>query len=136
MIHNKIECFWCRTKSDFDRMHRSGNYDLAVSYYDIYNRLMKSDPCEKEPSDIIITLYIRKLIKKSLDLKRESNDDKLTIAYMLTSLDHVSVDGLNNFMSAILDSEFEMNLTVINRSDFPRKGLLNKFNNVKFIEND
>lgn len=132
----RIECVWCKTKTEFDKLYRSFNYDLAVSYSDIYGRLMKSDPYNEEPSDIIISLYIRKLIKRSLDLKKDSEDNIFTIAYQFTSLDHDSVDGLYNFMSDLFEKDFHMNLTVINRSDFPKQGVLSKFNNVRFIDND
>lgn len=132
----RIECVWCKTKTEFDKLHRSSNCDLAVSYSDIHNRLMKSDPYNEEPSDVIISLYIRKLIKRSLDLKTGSEDNNFTIAYLFTSLDQNSVDGLYNFMSDLLEEDFQMNLTVINRSDFPKQGVLSKFNNVRFIDND
>lgn len=131
-----IECVWCKTKTEFDKLHRSFKCDLVVSYSDIHSRLMKSDPYNKEPSDIIITLYIRKLIKRSLDLKKGSVNSNFTIAYLLTSLDQKSVDGLYNFMSNLLEEDLHMNLTVINRSDFPKHGVLSKFNNVRFVDND
>ena len=41
-----------------------------------------------------------------------------------------------SIMSGLFDSEIELNLTVINRSDYPKQGVLSKFNNVKFIDND
>jgi hypothetical protein len=132
----RIECVWCKTKTEFDKLYRSYECDLAVSYSDIHSRLMKSDPYNEEPSDVIISLYIRKLIKRSLDLKADSEDNNFTIAYLFTSLDQKSVDGLYNFMSDLLEQDFQMNLTVINRSDFPKQGVLSKFNNVRFIDND
>lgn len=132
----RIECVWCKTKAEFNKLYRSSNYNLAVSYSDIHNRLLKSDLYNEEPSDIIISLYIRKLIKRSLALKKGSEDNNFTIAYLFTSLDQNSVDGLYNFMSDLLEEDFQMNLTVINRSDFPKHGVLSKFNNVRFINND
>lgn len=131
-----IECVWCKTKTEFDKLYRSSNCDLAVSYSDINNRLMKSDPYNEEPSDVIISLYIRKLIKRSLESKINSEETSFTIAYLFTTLDQNSVQGLYNFMSDLLEEDFQMNLTVINRSDFPKQGVLSKFNNVRFIDND
>lgn len=131
-----IECVWCKTKTEFDKLYRSSNCDLAVSYSDINNRLMKSDPYNEEPSDVIISLYIRKLIKRSLESKINSEETSFTIAYLFTTLDQKSVQGLYNFMSDLLEEDFQMNLTVINRSDFPKHGVLSKFNNVRFIDND
>lgn len=131
-----IECVWCNTKTEFNKLYRSSNYDIAVSYSDIYNKLMKSDPYNEEPSNIIISLYIRKLIKRSLESKISSKENSFIIAYMFNSLDYNSVEGLYDFMSDILEEYFHMNLTVINRSDFPKHGVLSKFNNVRFVDND
>jgi hypothetical protein len=135
MMDYKINCVWCRTKSEFDALYKSSEYDLAVSYHDIYNRLVKSDPCNKEPSSIITSLYIRKLIKKSIDLKKESGCSQFTIIYLFKSLNSSSVDGFYKFISDVLGTDFSMNLIVINRSDFPKKGVLSKFDNVRFVEN-
>ena len=52
----KIEGVWCKTRTEFDKLYRSNGNDLAISYSDIFNRLMKSDPYNEEPSDVIITL--------------------------------------------------------------------------------
>lgn len=132
----KIEGVWCKTKTEFDKLYRLNNYDLAVSYSDIYNRLMKSDPYNEEPSDVIISLYIRKMVKKAVELKLTEDAAEFSIAYLFNTLDANSVSGLKEFMSEFIESDFELNLTIINRSDFPKHGVLSKFNNVKFIDND
>jgi len=132
----KVEGIWCRTKTDFEKLYRSNGYDLAVSYSDIHSRLMKSDPYNKEPSDLIISLYIRKMVKRAINHKLESDGDGLRIIYMFNTLDQDSVTGLINFMSELFNSKFELNLIIINRDDYPKKGVLSKFNNVRFIEND
>ena len=54
----KVEGVWCKTRTEFDKLSKTGDYDLSVSYYDIFNRLIKSDPNNTEPSDIIISIYI------------------------------------------------------------------------------
>lgn len=131
-----VECVWCKTKSDFDKLQRSFNYDLAISYADIYNKLLKSDPYNQEPSDVIISLYIHKLIKKNIELKQEANQENLSIGYLFTYLDVKAVDRLNNFMSNLLENKFQLNLNIINRSDIPSREVLSKFNNVRFINND
>jgi len=97
---------------------------------------MKSDPYNEEPSDVIITLYIRKMIKRALNSKIESDSNEFSIAYMFNNLDQDSVAGVHDFMTELFDSEIELNLTVINRSDYPKHGVLSKFDNVKFIDND
>lgn len=132
----KIEGIWCKTKTEFDKLYKSHNYDLAVSYPDIYSRLMKSDPYSEEPSDVIISLYIRKTVKKAIELKLANGDPEFNLIYMFNTLDVNSVSGLKDFMSDVFGTDFEMNLTIINRSDFPKHGVLSKFNNVRFIDND
>lgn len=131
----KIEGVWCKTRTEFDKLYKSNGHDLAISYTDIYNRLVKSDPYNEEPSDIIITLYIRKMIKKALNSKLESGSNEFTITYMFNNLNQDSVDGVYDFMTDLFESKVELNLTVINRSDYPKHGVLSKFDNVKFIDN-
>jgi hypothetical protein len=132
----RIEGVWCKTRTEFDKLYRLNSYDLAVSYSDIFNRLMKSDPYNEEPSDVIITLYIRKMIMRALQNKINDEAEDFSIAYMFNNLDQDSVAGVHNFMSELFNSEIELNLTVINRSDYPKQGVLSKFDNVKFIDND
>ena len=132
----KIEGVWCKTKTEFEKLYRSNGYDLAVSYSDIYKRLMKSDPYNEEPSDVIISLYIRKIVKRGIESKLESDNPELSIIYMFNTLDQESVSGLQEFMTDLFKEEFEMNLVVINRQDFPKQGVLSKFDNVRFIDND
>jgi hypothetical protein len=132
----KVEGVWCKTKTEFEKLYRSNNYDLAVSYSDIYNRLMKSDPYNEEPSDVIISLYIRKIVKRAIESKLASDIPDLSIVYMFNTLDQESVSGLQEFMTDLFKEEFEMNLVVINRQDFPKQGVLSKFDNVRFIDND
>ena len=67
----KIEGVWCKTRTEFEKLAKSGDYDLTISYFDIVNRLVKSDPYSEEPSDIIVSLYIRKLIQKLIVLLRK-----------------------------------------------------------------
>jgi len=132
----KIEGVWCKTKTEFEKLYRSHNYDLAVSYSDIYSRLMKSDPYNEEPSDVIISLYIRRMVKKAIELKLTEEAPELNVIYLFNTLDANSVSGLKDFMSEVFGADFEMNLTIVNRSDFPKHGVLSKFNNVRFIDND
>ena len=73
----KVEGVWCKTRTEFDKLSKTGDYDLSVSYYDIFNRLIKSDPNNTEPSDIIISIYIRKTIQKTLRDLGEDSDAKI-----------------------------------------------------------
>jgi len=130
----KIEGVWCKTRTEFDKLSKKGDYDLSVSYYDIFNRLIKSDPNNAEPSNIIISIYIRKSIQKVLwDLDEKEN---VKILYMFKSLSTETVTGFREFINSMIDNECELDLLVINRCDFPKTGVLSKFDNVRFIDND
>jgi hypothetical protein len=130
----KVEGVWCKTRTEFDKLSKTGDYDLSVSYYDIFNRLIKSDPNNTEPSDIIISIYIRKTIQKTLRDLGEDSDAK--ILYMFKSLSADTVNGFREFINTMVDEECELDLLVVNRCDFPKTGVLSKFDNVRFIDND
>ena len=92
-----VEGVWCKTRTEFERLAKSGEYDLTVSYFDIFNRLIKSDPYSKEPSDIIVSLYIRKLIQRLLSDTLEKEKEGAKILYMFKTLDTESVSGFKDF---------------------------------------
>lgn len=130
----KIEGVWCKTKTEFDKLSKAGDYDLSVSYYDIFNRLVKSDPDSTEPSPIIISIYIRKAIEKVLEDLDEKEDVK--ILYMFKTLSAETVTNFRDFVNDMVTEPCELDLLVINRCDFPKSGVLSKFDNVRFIDND
>ena len=130
----KVEGVWCKTKTEFDKLSKAGDYDLSVSYYDIFNRLIKSDPNNTEPSPIIISIYIRKSIEKVIeDL---DNKENIKILYMFKTLSAETVSNFRDFVNDIVTTPCELDLLVINRCDFPKTGVLSKFDNVRFIDND
>ena len=131
-----VEGVWCKTRTEFERLAKSGNYDLIVSYFDIFNRLIKSDPYSKEPSDIIVSLYIRKLIQRLIDDALESEKDQAKILYMFKTLDGDSVLGFKEFVNDLFEDPFDLDLIIINRCDYPKRGVLSKFDNVRFIDHD
>jgi len=129
----KVAGIWCKTKSDFDKYIRQEEYDLVISHNEIYSRLLKSDPSDAEPSDVIISLYIQKLFK-SIPKKFEGLEE-VNIAFLFKNLDSETVSNFKRFIS----SEFEMgemDLIIINRCDYPKKGVLSLFDAVKFIDHD
>ena len=130
----KVEGVWCKTRTEFERLSKSDNYDLAVSYFDVFNRLVKSDPYNEEPSDLIISLYIRKMISKAIENNGDSSHIKMI--YMFKDLDSNTVVNFKSFIEQIIDSPCELNLVIVNRCDYPKKGVLSKFDSVKFIDND
>lgn len=131
-----VEGVWCKTRTEFERLAKSGDYDLIVSYFDIFNRLIKSDPYSKEPSDIIVSLYIRKLIQRLIDDAIESEKDQAKILYMFKTLDGDSVLGFKEFVNDLFEDPFDLDLIIINRCDYPKRGVLSKFDNVRFIDHD
>ena len=133
----KIEGVWCKTRTEFDKLSKKGDYDLSVSYYDIFNRLIKSDPNNAEPYNIIISIYIRKSIQKVLwDLDEKEERDDVKILYMFKSLSADTVNGFRDFINSMVEEDCELDLLVVNRCDFPKTGVLSKFDNVRFIDNN
>jgi hypothetical protein len=130
----KVEGVWCKTRTEFDRLSKSNNYDLAVSYFDVFNRLVKSDPYSEEPSDVIISLYIRRMITKALENK--ADEDQIKMIYMFKNLDSDTVSNFKSFIEQITDAPFTIDLVIVNRCDYPKIGVLSKFDNVRFIDND
>jgi hypothetical protein len=131
-----VEGVWCKTRTEFDKLSKSGDYDLTVSYFDIFNRLIKSDPYSEEPSDIIISLYIRKLFQKLIIESIENEKDDAKILYMFKSLDADVVLAFRDFVETLIEDQFDLDLVIINRCDYPKKGVLSKFDNVRFIDHD
>jgi hypothetical protein len=129
----KIEGIWCKTKLEFEKHTRNKDYDLVISHSDIYGRLLKSDPEDVEPSDTIISLYIQKIFR-NIPVKYEGMES-LNIAFLFKHLDKETV---SNFKDFIADSfpENQIELIIIDRCDYPKRGVLSLFDSVKFIDND
>lgn len=134
----KIEGVWCKTRTEFEKLAKSGDYDLTISYFDIVNRLVKSDPYSEEPSDIIVSLYIRKLIQKLIEDSVLADNEAAKILYMFKSLDGTTVLNFKDFIQDLIPngSPYDIDLIIINRCDYPKKGVLSKFDNVRFIDHD
>lgn len=131
----KIEGVWCKTRTEFDKLSKSKDYDLSISYFDIYNRLIKSDPYSSEPSGIIVALYIRKMLQKLFNDLLEQ--DEINIIYMFKDLDSKTVLGFREFIEDLAkERDLNLELTIVNRCDYPKRGVLSKFDNVKFIDHD
>lgn len=130
----KVEGVWCKTRTEFDRLSKANAYDLSISYFDVFNRLVKSDPYNKEPSNLVISLYIRKMINKAI--KNLPEGDAIKIIYMFKDLNSETVINFKSFISEITDANIELDLIIVNRCDYPKKGVLSKFDNVRFIDND
>ena len=132
----KIEGVWCKTRTEFEKLAKSGDYDLTISYFDIVNRLVKSDPYSEEPSDVIVSLYIRKLIQKLINDKVEGENTEAKLLYMFKNLDSNAVLNFKHFIADLTGDPYDMDLIIINRCDYPKRGVLSKFDNVRFIDHD
>lgn len=132
----KIEGVWCKTRTEFEKLAKSGDYDLTISYFDIVNRLVKSDPYSEEPSDVIVSLYIRKLIQKLITDKVEGENAEAKLLYMFKNLDSNAVLNFKHFIADLTGEPYDMDLIIINRCDYPKRGVLSKFDNVRFIDHD
>jgi hypothetical protein len=132
----QIEGVWCKTRTEFEKLAKSGDYDLTISYFDIVNRLVKSDPYSEEPSDVIVSLYIRKLIKKLITDNVEKENENAKLLYMFKNLDGSAILNFKDFISDLTGEPFDIDLVIINRCDYPKKGVLSKFDNVRFIDHD
>ena len=128
----EIEGVWCKTRTEFEKLAKSGDYDLTISYFDIVNRLVKSDPYSKEPSDVIVSLYIRKLIQKLIT----DREGEAKLLYMFKNLDGPAVLNFKQFIADLTGDPFNLDLIIINRCDYPKRGVLSKFDNVTFIDHD
>ena len=132
----QIEGVWCKTRTEFEKLAKSGDYDLTISYFDIVNRLVKSDPYSEEPSDVIVSLYIRKLIKKLITDNVEKENENAKLLYMFKNLDGSAILNFKDFISDLTGEPFDIDLIIINRCDYPKSGVLSKFDNVRFIDHD
>ena len=143
----KVECIWCKTKTEFNKLAREikkkEDYDKTknqiISYNDVSERLSKSDPYGAVPSDTIIALQIQKMIKtlieKNKNLESYQEEDTANITYLLKNLDKDNVLNFKQFLNDISGGS-EFDLVVTNRDDNLDPGVLSKFDNVKFLDND
>ena len=129
----RVAGIWCKTKSDFDKHTRSEDYDVIISHSDIYNRLLKSDPSAAEPSDIIISLYIQKLFGGLTE--KYADREIINVAFLFKNLNKETVLNFKEYIDSSFDTN-SIDLIIIDRCDYPKKGVLSLFDSVKFIDND
>lgn len=146
----KVDCIWCKTKTEFNKLAREikkdESYDKTktqiISYNDVSERLSKSDPYGAIPSDTLIALQIQKMIKNLIEKNKNSESYEedaeranINITYLLKNLDKDNVLNFKKFLNNI-SGGLEFDLVVINRDDNLDPGVLSKFDNVKFYDND
>lgn len=129
----KVAGVWCKTKSDFDKFARNKDFDLVISHNEIFTRLLKSDPEDNEPSDVIISLYIQKLFR-NIENKFEGKE-RVEVAFLFKNLDGETIINFREFIDGLFSKNY-VDLIIINRCDYPKRGVLSKFDAVKFIDHD
>jgi len=132
-----VECIWCNSKTEFNRFVRLyEDCAYVINYLEVTNKLTKADPFGKNPSDHMIGLHIHGQIKMYSSKLEKFEKHPKTIIYLLKRLNKETADALKKTVTDLLSEEHDlsMNLTVINRDDYPRRGVLSKFDSVKFLE--
>ena len=66
----------------------------------------------------------------------ENEKEQAKILYMFKTLDSGSVLGFKEFVNDLIEEPFDLDLIIINRCDYPKRGVLSKFDNVRFIDHD
>jgi hypothetical protein len=132
----KLECIWCNNKAEFNRHVRlNGEGACVINYLDIVNKLVKADPYGSTPNDKVIGLHLLSSLENVF--KGVDEDTKeVRIIYMLKNLTEETADGLFDVIQdlSLDNSRLGTKLVIINRTDYPRKGVLSKFDVVKFID--
>ena len=124
-----IECVWCNSRKEFNKFCRNNPGETVIDFYSIRNKLVKSDPYDTEPHRSVIGLEIRdsfiNVLNKNADLEK--------IIYLFKNLDAETIDNFKLFLKETIEPDASLNLTVINRDDYP-KGVLKRFESVKIID--
>lgn len=132
-----VECVWCNTKTEFNRFVRlHDECAYVINYIDVSNKLMKADETNRMPSDSLVGLHIHNQIKMYSSKLDKFDEHPKSVIYLINRLSKETVDALRGTFTRLLDDDTNivMNLTVINRDDYPKRGVLSKFDNVKFID--
>jgi hypothetical protein len=132
----KLECIWCNNKAEFNKYIRlNGEGATTINYLDIVNKLMKADPYGSPPNDKVVGLHLLSFLESKLS-SFEEGAKEFRLIYMLKNLTADTTAGLFSVIDDLSpeDSKFCTKLVIINRTDYPRKGVLSNFDVVKFID--
>jgi hypothetical protein len=126
-----VDCVWCSSRRDFLKFLRTTDtYEVVVDYYAIANKLAKTDPSGAEPADTVVGLHLVKAIE---DAATKNHKDVL---YTIKNLNHSTVEAIIEIFQDKYETEdITVNLIIVNREDYPKKGVLSLFKSVKFIDN-
>lgn len=131
-----IECVWYKSKRDFNKFIKTieePNYTI-VDYLIIKNKLIKADPYKQDPPDSVIGLNIINMIGTAFN--EEKNPDLKLIVYSFKNLTKETVVNFRDLIESNTDKEYTLALNVLNMDKTPKREILNKFDCVKFIDND
>lgn len=129
-----IECVWYNSKRDFNRFVRgleSENVSV-IDYSLIKNKLIKADPYENEPHDSIIGLNIISMIKSCFEGTKKPE----VIVYSFFNMNLETIVNFKDLINSYTDGNHIIVLNILNMEKVPNKSILNKFDCVKFIDND
>lgn len=131
-----IECVWYKSKRDFNRFVRSiEDPNLAIiDYLNIKSKLIKADPYKEEPHDSIVALHIINLIKSAFET--EKKPVPTTIIYSFKNLNIDTVANFKELVDSQYDEDYTFALNVLRMEKTPSRAILNKFDCVKFVDND
>lgn len=130
-----IECVWYRSKRDFNKFIKSIEDPNAViiDYLSIKNKLIKADPYREEPNDSIIALHIINQIKNIFDEEKETPQ---TLVYSFRNLSSDIVSNFKDLIDSNTEEPYTFALNVLKMKKTPSRVILNKFDCIKFIDND
>lgn len=124
-----IECIWCNSRKEFNKFCRNNPGETVIDHFSIRNKLVKSDPYDTEPHASVIGLAIRNSFINVLN----KNENLEKIVYLFKNLDTETIDNFKLFLEDTIEPIASLNLTIINRDDYP-KNVLKRFESVKIID--
>lgn len=129
-----IECIWYNSKRNFNKFVRGleSEHVTVIDYTLIKNKLVKADPYENIPHDSIIGLNIISMLKACFSGKKKTD----IIVYSFLNMNLETVTNFKDLINTHTDGNHTMVLNVLNMDQVPDKNILNKFDCVKFIDND
>lgn len=126
-----IDCAWYLSRKDFAKFTKnSDEYDFVIDYHAIITKLSKSDIHNAEPPATVVGLHLVKQLNEVLEKEMPS----IKLLYTLKNLNLETVENLKEFVNNSTEKAVKFNLYIINRIDYPKRGVLSQFDNVKFID--
>jgi hypothetical protein len=130
-----IECVWYKSKRDFNKFIKSIEDPslVIIDYLNIKNKLIKADPYKAEPNDSIIALHIINTVRSIFS---EEKQTPTTIVYTFKNLSTDTVSNFRELIESNTEESYTLALNVLKMERTPSRVILNKFDCVKFIDND